>query len=123
MCHSSRYKTIISLRLIVMSGAPTHESVRLRALIEAHHDEFVALLTKYGATNPRLFGSVARGEATADSDIDLMVDMMPSPKDLWSTLCLSADLEEILGTRVDVVCEQLLRTRVTDRAKEDMVPL
>ncbi len=56
----------------------TSESVALRDLIEAHRRELDAVMQRYGATNPRLFGSVARGDAGADSDIDILVDLDPS---------------------------------------------
>lgn len=59
-------------------SAATPESLALRELLDAHRDEFHALLSKYAATKPRLFGSVARGTAHRDSDIDIIVDMDPA---------------------------------------------
>ncbi len=56
----------------------TPESLALRGLVEARREEFEALLVKYAATRPRLFGSVARGTAHEDSDIDILVEMDPS---------------------------------------------
>jgi uncharacterized protein len=60
---------------------------------------------RHGARNVRVFGSVARGEARPDSDLDLLVEPGPvtSP---WFPGGLVADLEEALGRRVDVVTVQ-----------------
>ena len=55
----------------------TPETLALRELVTGHRDALESLFAKYGATNPRLFGSVARGEAGPDSDIDIMVDLLP----------------------------------------------
>lgn len=55
----------------------TVESVALRTAIAAHCDALDDILRRYRAANPRLFGSVARGDATVDSDIDLLVDLLP----------------------------------------------
>ncbi|MEO7007318.1 MAG: nucleotidyltransferase domain-containing protein, partial [Terrimesophilobacter sp.] len=48
----------------------TPSSLALRELIDVHRGELDAVMRRYGASNPRLFGSVARGDATEDSDID-----------------------------------------------------
>lgn len=55
----------------------TTQSESLRAEIASHRDTLDVILRRYAATNPRLFGSVARGDATPDSDIDLLVDLIP----------------------------------------------
>ena len=52
-------------------GTVTRQSESLRAAIACHRDALDAILARYAATNPRIFGSVARGDATPDSDIDL----------------------------------------------------
>ncbi|WP_314856030.1 nucleotidyltransferase domain-containing protein [uncultured Microbacterium sp.] len=56
----------------------TPETLALRELLVARRDEFQVLLDGYGATNPKLFGSVARGTASAGSDIDILVEMDPA---------------------------------------------
>ena len=55
----------------------TPETLALRELLAARRDEFQVLLDRCGATNPKLFGSVARGTASAGSDIDILVEMDP----------------------------------------------
>ena len=80
------------------------------------------LAAEYGASNVRVFGSVARGEADDASDIDLLVDMGPG-RGLLDLGGLLMDLEQLFGRRVDVVTERGLRARIRDRVLEETVPL
>ena len=82
------------------------------------------MLRRYGASHPRLFGSVARGDAEPDSDIDILVDLDPhSGNPLMRISGMSEELSEILGVRVDVVCDELLRDRVSEAAHAEAVAL
>lgn len=102
----------------------TAESVSLRAAIAAQRAALDDILRRYGAVNPRLFGSVARGDATPESDIDLMVDLIPGGGN--ELLCVAGIAEEfgqVLGPRVDVVTSSLLRGEVSASALGDSVPL
>jgi len=102
----------------------TAESLSLRAAVAAHRDALDAVLRRYQATNPRLFGSVARGDATADSDIDLLVDLLPGGgNDLLRVAGITEELSQLLGTSVDVVAAPLLRDEVSARAFADSVAL
>lgn len=102
----------------------TAESVSLRAALSAHRDAVDAVLRRYGAANPRLFGSVARGDARADSDIDLLVDLLPRDgNDLLRVAGVGEELSQMLGERVDVVATSLLRDEVSSSALADSVPL
>lgn len=96
----------------------------LRRALEAQREEVGAVLGRYGASNPRLFGSVARGEAGADSDIDLLVDLEPHGGNVLLRVAgLSEELSLILGVQVDVVCEELLREGVSSAAGAEAVSL
>jgi uncharacterized protein len=75
----------------------------LRALRE-RRAEILALAERRRARNVRVFGSVGRGDAGADSDIDILVDMDPNAT-LIDLIGLEQDLSELLGRRVDVVTE------------------
>jgi len=77
---------------------------------------------RHGAYNVRLFGSVARGDAGADSDIDLLVDMLPG-RSLFDLGGLWSDLNDLLGVHVDVVTEQGLGPRICERVLREAVPL
>ena len=102
----------------------TAESVSLRAAIAAHRDVLDGILRRYRAANPRLFGSVARGDATPDSDIDLLVDLLPGGgNDLLRVAGVAEELSQVLGSRVDVVATSLLRDEVSSSALADSVPL
>jgi predicted nucleotidyltransferase len=103
-------------------GTVTRQSESLRAAIACHRDALDAILARYAATNPRIFGSVARGDATPDSDIDLMVDLLPSGgNELLRVSGIAEELSEVLGTRVDVVTASLLRGEVSSTALADLV--
>jgi uncharacterized protein len=75
-----------------------------------------------GAHNIRIFGSVARGDSDATSDIDFLVDLEPE-RSLFDLSGLLIDLEAILQTEVDVVTERGLRARIRDRVLREAVPL
>ena len=102
----------------------TAQSVSLRAAIATHRDALDAVLHRYQVANPRLFGSVARDDATADSDIDLLVDLLPSGgNDLLRLAGISEELSELMGSRVDLVAASLVKDGVSSSALTDSAPL
>ena len=107
------------------NSAATPETLALRELLEASRDEFGALLAKYGATNPRLFGSVARGTARAGSDIDILVEMDPDDGNLLMRASgLSEETRALYGRDdIDVFPVQLLKRPISISALEDAVAL
>ena len=90
--------------------------------VRAHRSEILALAQRHGARNVCLFGSLARGEATADSDIDVLVELEPG-RSLFDLGGLLMDLQTLLGRRVDVVTPAGLRDRIRDRVLREAVPL
>ena len=94
----------------------------MNALGTAKREEIKKLAANYGAHNVRLFGSVARGEAHSDSDIDVLVDLEPD-RSLFDLGGLLMELQDLLGCKVDVVTEQGLRPRIRERVLRDAVPL
>ena len=94
----------------------------LNELKGAKREEILRLASKRGARNLRIFGSVARGEGVAESDIDFLVDLEPG-RSLMDLGGLQADLEQLLGGKVDVVSSRGLRERVRERVLRDAVPL
>jgi len=102
----------------------TPETIAFREAIRAHRDELDATLLRYGATNARLFGSVARGDATSVSDIDIMVDLDPGAGRMLLRLGgLTESFRRILGSPVDVVTPALLKGRVASTALSDAIAL
>ena len=81
--------------------------------------EVQRIARQHGATNLRVFGSVARGEAGEGSDLDLLVEMEPG-RSLLDLVAIKQDLEDLLGCKVDVVTEAAvspyLRARVVNEA-------
>ena len=90
--------------------------------LRARRDEIERLATSRGARNIRVFGSVARGDTDANSDVDLLVDLDPG-RSLMDLGGLWMDLERLLGTKVDVVSARGLRERVRVRVLQEAVPL
>jgi len=91
-------------------------------LIRQKREEILGLATKRGAFNVRLFGSIARGEERADSDVDFLVDM-ESGRSLLDLGGLLMDLQELLGRKVDVVTERGLHWYIRDRILNEALPL
>lgn len=84
--------------------------------------EILAAATRHGARNVRVFGSVARGSDTSDSDIDLLVDFEPE-RSLYDLVGLQLDIESLLGRRTDVVTEGSLSTYLRERVLAEARPL
>jgi predicted nucleotidyltransferase len=94
----------------------------LDELRRTKRDDILRVAAKRGAHNIRIFGSVARGESDANSDIDFLVDLEPD-RSLFDLSGLLIDLEAMLQTEVDVVTERGLRARIRDRVLREAVPL
>jgi hypothetical protein len=85
-------------------------------------EEILALAKRHGAENVRVFGSVARGEATEDSDLDLIVRLQPG-RSLMDLGELIMDLRDLLGMKVDIISENGIRDRWRDHLLKEAVPL
>jgi len=91
-------------------------------LLKEKREEILRTASKHGACNVRVFGSVARGEARPDSDVDLLVEVGPN-RTAFFPGGLVADLEELLGKKVQVVTPEGLHWYIRDRVMEEAVPL
>jgi len=94
----------------------------LRELIEKEKNEILSISARYGAKNVRLFGSVVRGEAHAESDIDFLVAMEPG-RSLFDLVALNQDLEALLEHPVDVVTDDGISPYLKDRITAEALPL
>jgi predicted nucleotidyltransferase len=91
-------------------------------LLQKKREDILRIASKRGASNVRIFGSVARGEADPKSDIDLLVDLEPG-RSIFDLGGLLMDLQELLGQKVDVVTERGLRERIRERVLKEAIPL
>ncbi len=94
----------------------------IREIIGDKREAILALAAKYGASNVRVFGSVADGEANEASDVDFLVDMEPG-RSLFDMGGLLMDLQDLLGRKVDVVTEAGLHWYIRDRVIQQARPL
>ena len=112
---SSVYGAVAAHAAVVPPPSGTRTpSERLRDLLAEHRDEVLRIVSGNRAGNVRVFGSVARGDATEDSDIDLLVDPQPGMS-LFDLGGIDWRLEELLGVKVDVVPARSLREGIRDR--------
>jgi len=103
----------------------TPETLALRELLDARREEFQDLLAKYAATNPKLFGSVARGTAREGSDIDILVEMDPADGNLLMRASgLMEETRSLFGRKdIDIFPVQLLKQPISESALADAVAL
>jgi predicted nucleotidyltransferase len=94
----------------------------LQELVQVRREDILRMASEYGAYNVRIFGSVARGDADEQSDLDLLVDM-ETGRSLFDLGGLLTDLEDLLGCPVDIVTEKGLRNRIRDRVLQEAIIL
>lgn len=102
--------------LLALLTGPLGQKVR------AQRAEIKRLAAKAGVTNLRVFGSVARGQETAHSDIDLLVDL-GTDTGLFTLVALRGELERLLEAGVDLVPADSLKDGVRENALQEMVSL
>lgn len=92
-------------------------------LLAQKRSQILEIAARHGAFNVRVFGSVARGEATADSDIDFLVDYDLERITPWFPAGLLIELEQLLEWKVDVATVDMLKDRIRDRILAEAVVL
>ena len=90
--------------------------------IRALREEILRIASRHGASNVRVFGSVARGEAGPESDVDFLVTLEKG-RSLLDRAALLLDLEQALGCKVDVVTERGLKERIRERVLAEALSL
>lgn len=89
-------------------------------ILKANREEILRIAAKHGAYNIRVFGSVARGEARPDSDVDFLVELEPK-RTLLDQIALMQSLEELLGRKVDVTEPATLHECIKERVLKEAV--
>ena len=95
----------------------------LNDLTPATKAKIKEIAAQHGAFNVRVFGSVARGQADRNSDLDLIVDYDLDRISPWFPVRLIRDLENLLGTKVDVVTSAGLKDRIRDEVLQESLSL
>jgi predicted nucleotidyltransferase len=90
--------------------------------VKNNRTEILRLAREHGARNVRLFGSIARGDATPESDVDILVELEPG-RNLLDLSGLLLDLQDLLDCKVDVVTEKALHWYIRDKVLQEAVPL
>lgn len=104
------------------SANSTDGSLDPASLLKENRDEILEIARRRGVEKIRVFGSVARGEATAESDVDLLVDLEPD-RSLLDLGGLLSDIENLLGCEVHVVTEPSLHWYIRESVIKEAVPL
>ena len=93
-----------------------------KKILKEKRSEILEIAKNHGASNIRIFGSVARDEATANSDIDFLMDIEPG-KNLLDRIALIQDLEDLLGCKVDVVKPEFLHESIREKVLQEAISL
>jgi uncharacterized protein len=94
----------------------------VNTVLQEKRKEILRIASKYGAHQVRVFGSVARGDSSRGSDLDLLV-RFDSGVTLLKLAALIRELESLLESKVDVVSDKGLRPRVRERVLAEAKPL
>jgi predicted nucleotidyltransferase len=97
--------------------------MEINSLLQQNREKIIQIAAKHGTSNVRIFGSVARGEADEQSDLDLLIDYCSEQRSPWFPLQLIRELEVLLGCKVDIVTEQGLKDRIRERVLKESIPL
>lgn len=96
--------------------------MEIAELLQHNRDKILELAKQHGAYNVKIFGSVARGEARDDSDVDFLIELELG-RSLVDRVALIQDLEDLLGRKVDVANLKRLREFCRDRILQEAIPL
>lgn len=96
--------------------------MRLDQIVREKRDEILDIAARYGASDVRIFGSVARGESDGESDVDFLVELEEG-RSLLDLGGLQMELESLLGCPVDVVTVRGLKERIRERVLREAMPV
>ncbi|MDR3052708.1 MAG: nucleotidyltransferase domain-containing protein [Coriobacteriales bacterium] len=100
----------------------TQQSEKLMALVQTNRVGILELCDEYGVTNPRVFGSVVSGQAHDASDIDIIIT--DKERHSYFTLGrLASDLNDLLGTKVDLIIDDEVKPNIFAHMTKNMVSL
>lgn len=88
-----------------------------------HRDEIRRIIFEHGVANPRVFGSVARGEDSENSDLDLLIDPIEGKTSLVTLVHLKRALESLLGVKTDVLTPLSINERYREHVLKDAIKI
>lgn len=91
-------------------------------ILQDKREEILRIASAHGAQNVRVFGSVSRGEAGTESDVDLLVKLEPG-RSLLDLIAIKQELEDLLGREVDVVTEDAVSPYIREQVLKEAVSL
>lgn len=104
------------------SSLERSRDVPIEAMLQDKRADILCIAEANGATRVRVFGSVARGTANPDSDLDLLIDL-ESGRHLLDLVAIKQDLEDLLGREVHVVTEAAVSPRIREEVLRHAIPL
>lgn len=93
----------------------------IEEILQSRRDEILDLAAQHRVSNVRVFGSVARGESRADSDVDFLVQV--APEAVWDLMALWGELEDLLDRKVGLIPEDCLLESLREPVLRDAVAL
>jgi len=94
----------------------------LDRVLKERREEILRIAAGHGARDVRVFGSLARGEAGPDSDLDILVKLDPG-RSLLDIIAIKQDLEDLIGCTVDVVTEAAISPYIREEVLREAVSL
>jgi len=91
--------------------------------LREQRSQILQIAARHGAFNIRVFGSVVRGEETAEGDIDFLIDYDKNQTTAWFPGGLLMDLQDLLGRKVDVLTEPGISPRIREKVLSEAQPL
>jgi len=94
----------------------------INELILKNRKAILAITSKYGAKNVRIFGSMAKGSASSKSDVDILIELEKG-KGLFDIISMKQDIEDLLHRKVDIVTEAAVSPYMREEVLNEAVAL
>jgi predicted nucleotidyltransferase len=96
--------------------------IEINKVLQERREEILRIAASHGGRNVRVFGSLARGEAGPDSDLDILVKLDPG-RSLLDLIAIKQDLEDLLGCGVDVLTEAAISPYIREQVLKEAASL